>query len=82
MVLGAVAETPQEIASAEALARGQRLTDELLREIAEGYAAAIEPLSDLRGSAWYRTEMIKVFVRRAIEAAVNGPAGASGPGHA
>jgi carbon-monoxide dehydrogenase medium subunit len=74
VVLGAVAETPKEIASVEALARGQRVTDELLREIAEGYAAAIEPLSDLRGSAWYRTEMIRVFVRRAIEEAVQGRA--------
>jgi aerobic carbon-monoxide dehydrogenase medium subunit len=78
VVLGAVAETPQEIEAAEALARGQRLTDELLREIGEGYAAAIEPLSDMRGSAWYRTEMIKVFVRRSIEAALEG---ANGQGH-
>jgi carbon-monoxide dehydrogenase medium subunit len=70
VVINAVAETPQEIAEAEALARGQRLTDELIREVAERYATAIEPLSDLRGSAWYRTQMIRVFVRRAIEAAL------------
>lgn len=72
VVVGAVAEKPQEIESAEALARGQKLSDELIREVAEGYAAAIEPLSDLRGSAWYRKQMIKVFVRRAIEEAVSG----------
>ena len=70
VVINAVAETPQEIAEAEALARGQRLTDELIREVAERYAEAIEPLADLRGSAWYRTQMIRVFVRRAIEAAL------------
>ena len=70
VVINAVAETPQEIADAEALAGGQRLTDELVREVAERYAAAIDPLADLRGSAWYRTQMIRVFVRRAIEEAL------------
>jgi carbon-monoxide dehydrogenase medium subunit len=70
VVLNAVAETPQENAAAEALALGKPLTDELVREIAERYAADIEPISDLRGSAWYRTEMIKVFVRRGIEEAL------------
>ena len=70
VVINAVAATPQEIADAEALARGQRLTDELVREVAERYAAAIDPLADLRGSAWYRTQMIRVFVRRAIEEAL------------
>jgi carbon-monoxide dehydrogenase medium subunit len=49
-----VAETPRELAAAEATAAGERLSDELVREIAERYAAEIEPLSDLRGSAWYR----------------------------
>lgn len=68
VVIGAVDEVPRELPGVELLAAGQRLTDELIAEIAEGYAAGIEPLSDLRGSAWYRTEMIRVFVRRALEA--------------
>ena len=33
------------------------------------YAEAIDTLADLRGSAWYRTELIRVWVRRAAEAA-------------
>ena len=66
----AVAETPQEIESAEAMARGERLTDDLLDSIAEAYAEEIEPLSDLRGSEWYRRRMIRVFVRRAIQQAL------------
>ena len=70
IVIGAVAETPREIPEAEALASGERLTDELVREIGERYAAAIDTLSDLRGSAWYRKQMIRVFVRRAVEAAL------------
>lgn len=66
----AVAETPQEVPSAEAMARGRHLTEELLDEIADAYASAIEPLSDLRGSEWYRRRMIRVFVRRAIQQAL------------
>ena len=67
VVVGAVDEIPREILSAEELAHGQHLNTELIREIAERYAAEIEPLSDLRGSTWYRKEMIRVFVRRALE---------------
>jgi carbon-monoxide dehydrogenase medium subunit len=73
VVVGAVAETPQEVPEAEAVAQGEPLTNELIHEVAERYARAIEPLSDLRGSAWYRKQMIRVFVRRAIEAALASP---------
>jgi carbon-monoxide dehydrogenase medium subunit len=67
VVVGAVDEVPREIPAAEALAHGELLTIELIAEIAERYSAEIEPLSDLRGSSWYRKEMIRVFVRRALE---------------
>ncbi len=39
------------------------------RAIADGYAERVDTLADMRGSAWYRTEMIRVWVRRAIERA-------------
>jgi carbon-monoxide dehydrogenase medium subunit len=67
LVAGAVAEVPQEIASAEEKARGQRLTSPLIEEIAQAYADAIEPLADLRGSAWYRKQIIRVLARRAMQ---------------
>jgi len=70
LVVGAVAETPQEIAAAEALARGKRLNDALIAEIADAYAASIEPLSDLRGSDWYRKQIISVLARRALKQAL------------
>ena len=72
LVAGAVSEIPQEIESAEAMARGKRLTDSLIEEIAGACAAGIEPLSDLRGSAWYRKQIIKVMARRAIQQAMAG----------
>ncbi len=70
VVVGAAAATPQEVPSAEKLAIRKRLTPELIQEIAEGYANAIDPISDLRGSAWYRTQLIRVFVRDAINEAL------------
>src|SRR6516164_2040863 len=63
---GAVAETPQEIASAEGIAAGKQLTEDVIDEIADAYSKAIEPLSDLRGSAWYRKQIIRVMARRAM----------------
>jgi len=67
LVAGAVSDVPQEITAAEQLARGQRLTAPLIEEIAQAYAHAIEPLADLRGSAWYRRQIIRVLARRAME---------------
>lgn len=67
VVVGAVAGKPQRFRHIEALARGEKLTDSLRREIARRYAEEIEPLSDMRGSSWYRKQVIEVLVRRAIE---------------
>ena len=67
MAIGAAVETPQRVESAELMARGQILTDELVFAIAEEYARTLDPLSDVRGSAWYRKEMIGVFVKRALQ---------------
>ncbi len=70
VTLGAVAGTPQEFAEAEGWARGQRLGPDLVRQIADHYAEHVDPVSDMRGSAWYRKQMASVFVRRAIEQAL------------
>jgi carbon-monoxide dehydrogenase medium subunit len=67
VAVGAAAETPQRFPEVEALARGQILSDPMVRAVADAYAERIDTLADLRGSAWYRTEMVRVWVRRAIE---------------
>ncbi|HLF27748.1 MAG TPA: xanthine dehydrogenase family protein subunit M [Anaerolineae bacterium] len=66
IAVGAAIETPQRVEQAEAMARGETLTDSLIEAIANEYAQALDPLSDARGSMWYRREMIRVFVRRAL----------------
>jgi len=68
--VGAASETPCRFPDVELLARGQPLETDLLRIVADAYAERIDTLSDLRGSAWYRTEMIRVWVKRAIEHAL------------
>jgi carbon-monoxide dehydrogenase medium subunit len=67
LAVGAACETPQRVAGAEALALGKPLEARLIRDIADGYAESIDTLDDLRGSSWYRREMVRVFVRRALE---------------
>jgi len=70
VAVGAAAETPQRFPELEAAVLGRRLEPESIGAVADGYAERIEPLDDMRGSAWYRTEMVRVWVRRAIEHAI------------
>jgi carbon-monoxide dehydrogenase medium subunit len=78
VAVGAAAETPRRFAELDATGEGTDLGDDVCRSIADGYAGRIETLDDVRGSAWYRTEMIRVWVRRALEGARARAAGASG----
>lgn len=64
--VGAAVETPQRLPEVEAQAKGETLSDDLIKDIAEEYAQQLDPLEDERGSAWYRTEMMRVFIRRAL----------------
>jgi aerobic carbon-monoxide dehydrogenase medium subunit len=66
VAVGAASETPQRFPDLEQTAVGKEMTEDLARSIAEGYAERIDTLDDMRGSAWYRTEMVKVWVRRAL----------------
>ena len=50
------------------LSAAQELSDHAIRAAADAAAAEAEPLSDLMGSADYRREMIRVWVRRLLTA--------------
>jgi carbon-monoxide dehydrogenase medium subunit len=65
VVVGAAAETPQSFADLESLGSGG-LDETSIAAVADGYAERIDTLEDMRGSAWYRTEMVRVWVRRAL----------------
>jgi carbon-monoxide dehydrogenase medium subunit len=85
IALGSVGTTPIRARQAEALLRGQPVKAEGLREAAEKAKQAVDPVSDFRGSAAYKKEMAGVFVRRALERALEsltqkGKTGARGRG--
>ena len=68
IALGGAAPTPMRARQAEAVLTGQALTDAATRAAADAAAAEAEPLSDLMGSAGYRREMIRVWMRRLLAA--------------
>lgn len=70
IALGSVGTTPIRAREAEAVLRGQPVKAEALREAAEKAKQAVDPVSDFRGSAAYKKEMAGVFVRRALEKAL------------
>lgn len=70
IALGSVGTTPIRAREAEAVLRGQPVKPDALREAAEKAKAAVDPISDFRGSSAYKKEMAGVFVRRALEKAL------------
>jgi carbon-monoxide dehydrogenase medium subunit len=68
--LAGMGDTPLRAGAAEAVLRGQPITAERLHDAGEAAAAECSPPSDTEGSEWYRREMVKVFVRRAGEVAL------------
>jgi carbon-monoxide dehydrogenase medium subunit len=66
VVVGAVAGVPQRFPDVLSEALGEQLADARVSRLADEYAARADAIDDLRGSAWYRREMVRVFVRRAL----------------
>jgi CO/xanthine dehydrogenase FAD-binding subunit len=73
IALGAVAPTPIRVPEAEAILAGRALTEEAIEEAAERAAEAARPISDIRGSAEYRKEIVKVLTRRTLQRAWETP---------
>jgi len=72
IVASAATEKAMRLKSAEAALSGGRVEDALLRQAGDAAADEVECLSDIRGSAPYKRELIRVYVRRAVRAAMNG----------
>lgn len=67
LVLGAVAGPPVRITSVESMLQGRTLSAELMQEAAEATAATIDPIDDGRLAVWYKRDVTRVLVRRALE---------------
>ena len=70
IALGSVAPTPLRARKAEGILTGQEITDQLIEEAAEVAAKEASPISDIRGGAEYRLDMIRVLCRRGARAAL------------
>lgn len=66
ITLGSVAPTIIRVPNAENYLQGQLLTDSVIAETAKISAATPSPISDVRATAAYRTEMVKVLTARAL----------------
>jgi CO/xanthine dehydrogenase FAD-binding subunit len=70
IALTAVAPTVVRAAEAERIVRGHMPTAEVVSAAASAAASTARPIDDVRASAHYRTAMVPVIVRRALEAAL------------
>ena len=68
--LTAVGETNVKAAAAEKALVGHEPTDEVIAEAGRLAAAAAEPKSDVRGSAEFKKDIVRVFVQRGLKTAV------------
>ncbi|MDA4115305.1 MAG: xanthine dehydrogenase family protein subunit M [Thaumarchaeota archaeon] len=64
--LAGVGSKPIRATRAEDALKGRAPTDDLVAEAGERASEMSNPSSDIRGSADYKREMVKVYVRRAI----------------
>ena len=67
IALGAVAPTPMRALKAERLLLGNKIESTTIQEAAQIASEEARPISDVRASAWYRKEMVKVLLRRSLE---------------
>lgn len=68
--LAAVAPTPVRASQAEVFLAGKTLDEATVAQAGELAAKAAKPISDVRGSAAYRIELVKVLTRRTLHKAV------------
>jgi len=76
IALGAVAPMPIRARNAERVLEGNEINDALIEQAAEAAAAESRPITDVRASADYRREMVKVFTQWAIGRVVGQKEGA------
>ncbi|QPC81487.1 FAD binding domain-containing protein [Phototrophicus methaneseepsis] len=77
--LGSVAPTVIRVGAAEEALVGRTLNEETIREVARVAASVPQPIKDVRSTAEYRSEMVKVLVARALRILAAGEEASSFP---
>jgi len=68
--LASVAPTPVRVSAVENMIKGKKLTPELIEEAAKAASENVSPISDQRATKEYRKEMVRVWVKSALEKAL------------
>lgn len=71
IVISAATDTPTRLTKAEAVLRGARVDDASLARAGEAAASEAGVIGDSHGSAAYKKELVRVYVVRAIRAALD-----------
>ncbi len=66
LAVGGVGASPVVLAQAEAALQDRELDEATIARAADAAAGEVEPMDDLQGSAEYRRDMLRVWVRRVV----------------
>ena len=66
VALGAVAPVPLRARATEAVLEGRPLTADRIADAARTATGEISPISDVRASAWYREQLVRVMTERVL----------------
>jgi carbon-monoxide dehydrogenase medium subunit len=69
IALGSVAPTPIRAIGAETMMKGQKMDKKTIEEASASAAEAATPISDIRSTAEYRKEMVRILVKDALQKA-------------
>jgi aerobic carbon-monoxide dehydrogenase medium subunit len=81
VVVSAATEKAIRLAGAEEVLAGATIDDAVLARAGDAAADEAETVADVRGSAAYKRELLRVYVRRAVRQAVSGPLDGQGATH-
>ncbi|MGM0689210.1 MAG: FAD binding domain-containing protein [Bacillota bacterium] len=71
IVLGAVSPVPVRAKKAENMLRGRQVSAGLFTEAGVVASGECRPISDIRASAEYRMDMVRIYTKRALQKAVD-----------
>jgi aerobic carbon-monoxide dehydrogenase medium subunit len=72
IVASAATDKATRLKTAEAVLAGARIDDNILTKAADAASEEAEYIADVRGSVPYKRELMRVYVRRAVRAALEG----------